>query len=296
MKKLLIIGGSQFIGKSFVNYFGLYKKFKDLKIIIISRSWKFKKKINNNLIVINKDFLHIKNLPECDYILYCLRSSSLKNDNIFFKNFVEKISRLNYRPKIIFTSSGVVYGLNNKKQKIDERQMINSHNINELENYKEKWYFQKSNLEKKFFELSKKNYKIIILRMFSFIGPSIVGQDYVPKIFLERIINQRKIVINGPINTFRSYLHEKDMVEWIIKIFKKFNKGFEIFNFGSEKAIRIYDLAIKMMGKNKKKNIILLNKSKRLDYYVPRTVKLKKQFDLKEKITLDKAIINLFKQ
>tara|TARA_A100001015_G_C15006832_1_gene721086 strand:+ start:1274 stop:2164 length:891 start_codon:yes stop_codon:yes gene_type:complete len=296
MKKLLIIGGSKFIGKSFIKYFDSYKKFKNLKVIIISRGCKFKKKINNNLIIINKDFLHVKNLPECDYILYCLRSRSLKNDNVLFKNFKEKISRLKYRPKIIFTSSGVVYGLNNKKQKIDERQMINSHNINKLENYKEKWYFQKSNLEKKFFELSQKNFKIIILRMFSFIGPSITSQNYVPKIFLERIINQKEIVINGPINTFRSYLDEKDMVEWIIKIFKKFNKKFDIFNFGSEKAIRIYDLAIKMIGKNKKKNILLLNKSKKLDYYVPRTLKLKKQFDLKEKITLDKAIINLFKQ
>ena len=37
MKTLLIIGGSKFIGKSFVNYFNQFNKFKKLKIKIISR-------------------------------------------------------------------------------------------------------------------------------------------------------------------------------------------------------------------------------------------------------------------
>lgn len=296
MKKLLIIGGSKFIGKSFIHYLNSYKKFKNVKVIIISRDKNCKKKSDKNLIVINKDFLSIKKLPECDYILYCLRSDTLKKDNILFKKFKLKVLKLINKPKIIFTSSGVIYGLNSKKKKIKENLRVNSQDLKKLKRYKRKWLLQKSNLEQKFFDLSKKDYKILILRMFSFIGPSITDQDYVPKIFLEKINKKQKITINGPLNTFRSYLYEKDMVEWIMKIFKKFNSKFNIFNFGSEKAIRIYDLAIKMTGKNKKNDIILLNKSKSLDYYVPSAKKLKKQFNLKEKISLNEAIVNLFKK
>lgn len=296
MKKLLILGGSKFIGKSFINYLDEFNKFKNLKLIVVSRNRNYKKKVNKNLIVINKDFLDIKKLPECDYILYCLRSNTLREDNFLFNNFKFKVFRLKNKPKIIFSSSGVIYGINNKKIKIKENSKINSQSIRKLEKYKQKWFLQKSNLEQKFQDLSKKDYKILILRMFSFIGPSITNQNYAPKIFLEKINKKQNIAIKGPLNTFRSYLYEKDMVEWIIKIFKKFNSNFDIFNFGSEKAVRIYDLAIKMEKINKKNNIILLNKSTSLDYYVPSISKLKKQFNLKEKITLDKAIMNLFKK
>ena len=94
-------------------------------------------------------------------------------------------------------------------------------------------------------------------------------------------------------NTYRSYLDEKDMVEWIIKIFKKNSNNFGIYNFGSEKAIRIYDLAMKMTNKKYRKKIVLLNKSNKIDYYVPSIIKLKKCFNLKEKINLNKSIFKL---
>ena len=148
------------------------------------------------------------------------------------------------------------------------------------------------NLEKKFYNLSILAYNVVILRMFTFIGPSILDQNYIPAVFKKKILNKNKIVIRGPLNTYRSYLDENDMVEWIIKIFKKNSKNFDIFNFGSDKAIKIYDLATKMTNKKK---IILLNKSNKLDYYVPSIVKLKKCFNLKEKVTLNNSISKLLK-
>ena len=39
----------------------------------------------------------------------------------------------------------------------------------------------------------------------------------------------------------------------------------------------------------------LLNKSNKIDYYVPSIVKLKKCFNLKEKINLNKSIFKLMK-
>jgi len=293
MKKLLIIGGSKFIGKSFIRYFNNNEN--NIYLTIISRKKIFLKKKNKFVKIIRKDFRNISSLPKCEYLLYTLRTETKKNDDILFKIFKEKLKKLKNKPRIIYTSSGVIYGLNNKKQKINELKNLNKNKFKNLKNYKKKWFNQKINLEKKFKELSKLAYNVTILRMFTFIGPSIIDQNYVPSIFKKKIINQKKINITGPMNTYRSYLDEKDMVEWIIKIFKKNSKNFDIFNFGSEKPIRIYDLALKMTKKENKKNIILLNKSSKIDYYVPTILKLKKRFKLKEKGNLSKSIYNLMR-
>ena len=118
-------------------------------------------------------------------------------------------------------------------------------------------------MERNFYLLSKKNYKILILRMFSFIGINLIPQDYAPSSFIKFGIKEKPIKINGPINTYRSYLHEKDLVEWIVKIFYKFSKNYEIYNFGSDIPITVHKLAKKIGKYFDQKNIILLNNSKR---------------------------------
>jgi len=293
-KKLLIIGGSKFIGKAFINYFNFQKKYKNLEIILILRNQINNHIHNKNIKIINQDFTKMKLLPKCDFILYCLRSNSVKNDNQLFELFKEKILQLKKKPKVIFTSSGVIYGLNNSKKKIKEKNKDVIYNSGELKKYKKNWFLQKVNLEKKFLNLSTKNFEIVVLRMFSFIGPSILGLNFAPSVFYEKIKDNKKISINGPINTYRSYLDEKDMVEWILKIFFNFKRKFEIYNFGSEKGIRIYDLATQMLDKKNSKKIVLINKSSKVDYYVPSITKLKKKFKLKEKITLKNSIKILF--
>ena len=290
MKKLLIIGASKFIGKSFIKYFD--KNRNKINLILISRKELFYKKKNKNIKIIKKDFKKIKKIPECDYLIYCLRTNTKKKDDELFKFFEKKLKKLKKKPKIIYTSSGVVYGLNNIKKKITELKRLKKNEFVGLKSYKKKWFNQKMNLEKKFYNLSILAYNVVILRMFTFIGPSILDQNYIPAVFKKKILNKNKIVIRGPLNTYRSYLDENDMVEWIIKIFKKNSKNFDIFNFGSDKAIKIYDLATKMTNKKK---IILLNKSNKLDYYVPSIVKLKKCFNLKEKVTLNNSISKLLK-
>jgi nucleoside-diphosphate-sugar epimerase len=296
MKNLLIIGGSKFIGKAFVDYFNLQNKLKNLTITIISKKNIYSSKKNKKIIIIKKNFKNIKELPNCDYILYCLRTESIKNDNKLFNLFEKKLQKLKKKPKIIFTSSGSVYGLNNKKKKIKESKIIKKLNIESMEKYKRKWCKQKTNMENKFYLLSKKNYKILILRMFSFIGLNLIPQDYAPSIFIKSCKKGKPIEINGPINTFRSYLHENDLVKWIIKIFYKFNKNYEIYNFGSDIPITVQKLAKKIGKYFYQKNIIILNNSKRIDYFVPSIDKLKKSFKLKINISLDKAILKTIKK
>ena len=58
--------------------------------------------------------------------------------------------------------------------------------------------------------------------------------------------------------------------------------------------LKIYDLAIKMYNRKNLKKIVLINKSSKIDYYVPSVKKLKDTFKIKEKMTLKKSINLLF--
>ena len=49
-----------------------------------------------------------------------------------------------------------------------------------------------------------------------------------------------------------------------------------------------------MLDKKNSKKIELINKSSKVDYYVPSITRLKKKFKLKEKVTLKKSIKILF--
>ena len=93
MKKLLILGGSGFVGSSIVNS-AINKKIlnnkikKINKIFILSRSKK-PKKINNKHIKITylrRDILDVKKLPTVDYIIYCLKTKILKLVMLIFLN------------------------------------------------------------------------------------------------------------------------------------------------------------------------------------------------------------------
>ncbi len=295
MKNLLIIGGSKFVGKSFINYFDHNNKYKNLKIIIISKKNIYIRK-KNKIKIIKKDFKKIKKLPVCDYILYCLRTDKQSKDVKLFELFEKKLLKLKKRPKIIFASSGVLYGENNSKKKISEKGLISLKKIRYFQNYKKKWFKQKLKMESLFFELSRKNFKILILRMFSFIGPSILDQNYVPSELIKKFTFNKKVILYGPLNTYRSYLYEKDFVEWIIKIFYKFKKQYDMYNFGSDKPITVYKLANKIGKYYNFKKVFLLNKSNKLDYYVPSINKLKKDFKVKINVPLNISIIKSIKK
>ena len=124
MKTLLIIGGGGFLGGSFFDYATNYtlNKWHITKIIFLSKKGKkFRKiKTKNKKIEFNyikKNIKKIKTLPECDYIIYAANSSNNKENVDGVNNFINIIKKRSKEIKILFTSSGAVYGKNNKINK-----------------------------------------------------------------------------------------------------------------------------------------------------------------------------------
>ena len=299
MKKLLILGGSGFIGSSIVDY-AIDKKLlnnKINKIYILSRNKK-SKKINNKYIKINylsNNILDVKKLPTVDYIIYCLKNENIKISNDYFSQFKKLIKQFKFKPKILFTSSGAVYGKNINKKKNLESEKISINSVKNLIGYKKKYAMEKIFLEKKFKELSLENYKISIARCFTFIGKNIIRYNYAISDLINDANNDRKIKLNSNINVFRSYMNSDDLCKWLIKILIKSNKKCPIYNVGSDKVINLKDLTKKIGAITNKKISIKLKESKKFDYYVPSINKARKKLNLKISISLNDSLNSIIK-
>lgn len=299
MKKLLILGGSGFIGNSLID-FGINKKLikDDIKqIYILSRSNKSDKKIYKHISInyISKNIMNTKKIPEVDYIIYCLKNINLKKSNDYFNQFLKLLKILKNKPKILFTSSGAVYGKNIKKQKHNEKKSIKIDSINQLTGYKKKYAKEKIFLEKKFQSLGVKNYKVSIARCYTFIGKNIINYNYAISDLINDALLRPTIKLNSTNNVYRSYMHSDDLSKWLIKILINSNKKCPIYNVGSDKVINLRTLTKKIAKSVKKKPILKRISSKKFDYYAPSVTKAKRELNLKISINLNDALNSTIK-
>jgi nucleoside-diphosphate-sugar epimerase len=137
LKKLLIIGGSGFVGSSIVDN-AIKKKLikkKINEIFVLSRSNKSKQKKYRHVKItyINNNILNVKKIPQIDYIIYCLKNTDIKISNNYFNKFLKLLKTLKNKPYILFTSSGAVYGKNTNKKKVSEKEKIDTKAINNFE-------------------------------------------------------------------------------------------------------------------------------------------------------------------
>ena len=289
LKKLTIIGGSGFFGKSFIDAFnfGLFKKIGIKKLVIISRNPNKLKKEKElgllNVKLIKGDTKFLKNLPESDFYIYAGEPSEIKkynnskmvkNYNLAIDNFFEKIIKKKKSIKILYISSGSLH-----KKKYNK----NYKNYNLVKKYSEKKFKQLSNL----------GYRSSIARCYTFIGKWIpLNQHYAIGNFISDGFEKSKINLLADKQTYRSYMYSEDLIRWLLKILIKTNKNFQIFNVGSDQKIGIVELAnrISMIFKKKvnQKNKINNNKT---DNYLPSLIETKKKLKVKINYDLNKALL-----
>jgi len=294
LKKLLIIGGSGFVGSSIVDNAvnkKLIKK-KINEIFVLSRSIKSKQKKYRHVKItyINNDILNVKKIPQIDYIIYCLKNTDIKISNNYFNKFLKLLKTLKNKPDILFTSSGAVYGKNTNKKKVSEKKKIDIKAINNFKGYKKKYAKEKLFLEKKFKDLSTKNYNVSIARCFTFIGKSIVRYNYAISDLINAANNKENITLNSKIDVFRSYMHSDDLSNWLITILNNSNTKCPIYNVGSDKVINLKNLTKKIGIMTNKRISIKIKKSNKFDYYIPSIFKAKKELNLKNSISLKDAL------
>ena len=318
-KSLLLLGGTGIFGEVFINAYvsGFLKKWKISKIIIASRNpYSIKKKFNKKKLygidLIKLDLFKNPSIPVCDYIIYMATSTKLnildrklkkyKKKNLdALKNFFKKINNKSYYDsKILYTSSGIIYGKNKKKVSISENNIKkikkNEYNANQqiyydIKKYSEKFILNQVNKNKKL--------KISIARCFAFIGPEIPLDSYfiIGNLFKSSLL-KRKISINKQksLNTYRTFMYTKDLVTSLMSILDVTSRKLKIVNVGSNEVISIYNLVKKFSKKYKFKIIFKQNNEKHnIDFYVPSTKKLEKILNFKKLTNLNSSINKTFK-
>ena len=293
----LIIGGTGFFGKSILDSFkrGLLKRFGVSKITILARNIDSFKKSNPELIDSGVDYLEgdiakMNHLPVFDMIIHAATSTNLKNytdqpatekDNLELgvTNFCKLISQSTMNPKIVYCSSGAVYGKQALHvEKMDEMCPFND----DFRGFSpEKLIYLKG---KRFAEVeitqlgSSQKKSVSIARCFAFSG-TYVPRDlhYAYGNFLGSAEKGEKIVVDAEGIVYRSFMEADDLVESLFEIALHSNPNCPIFNVGSDIQVSLYDLARNMADRyGVEYEFKNFDDSKIIDRYVPNVDQLKK--------------------
>ena len=304
--KILIIGGTGFIGKWFLLVLNELNKKENYKIsvfLLTRNEKKFRKKFPefakfDSISFIEGDLLNLK-IPykNFDYIIHAGSDLKVKNKNEenYFNELTigtKKIFDLpnkNKNAKILFISSGAVYGPVTNTKPIKESDIMSSKfSTNDI-----------YSLGKTFAEIYAQLYtqllgkKVIIARGFSFIGPfQQFDRGFAITDFIKMSVKNKNIFINNAENIYRSYLYIADLIVWLFIILINGKNG-QAYNVGSNKEISLKNLSKKIVKITKSRSKIILKNNNSLNkknFYVPNTDLARKKLNLKVWTNLDQSI------
>jgi len=296
-KTVLVTGGTGFFGIWFLTCLVRIKEKieNDLRIITISRSPENfalnvrDKKILTNIEILKGDIKEIEldNIKITHLVHMATTNASetfsgedqLAKIELLYggtKNILKQCGPT--LEKVLFTSSGVAYGINNKNR-ISESDFSGPNTIDTgsaLGIGKLTAEYLVSYFAKKY------GYKYSIARCFSFAGQFLpLELHYAFGNFINDFLNNNKIRVRGDGQDIRSYLYIGDAIAWLIKLLEDPNDS--IYNVGSEIEVKIEDLARKIASYKAGLEVVIEGDSKQDDNfnrpsYMPDTNKIKSNY------------------
>lgn len=308
MKTLLIIGGTGFFGKSILDFYqrGGLDRWEIGRVVAMSRNVH---KINSEapsllsprVELISADITTADELPAADYVIHAAASTDAKNYlnhpmqeriNIHLgaRNYCRLAKKFHANSKIIFTSSGAVYG-NQPESEGTLSETSYSNGIKNIQQEKYDYAHAKREAENSIRQLGIEGVSVSIARCFSFVGPWLPrNQHFAIGNFIEDGLKRRPISVKASHCVYRSYMYADDLVEWLMTIAENSNSECPTFNVGSDQAILVGDLA-KLIGMEFGQIVDVPDIiDPMIDRYVPSIQKIREQLDVQIKFDLISAI------
>lgn len=210
---------------------------------------------------------------------------------------VLELARNSEVKRLLFTSSGVVYG-NQICDGIQESSLtcvdaLKAESSLTLGKAVSEFLIKQAVEENKL--------EVVIARCFSFVGPGIpLNLHYAIGNFVKNVLEDTPLIIKGDGKVVRSYMHMGDLIWWLLKLILDGQSG-EAYNVGSDEPVSILELAerVKRITRSKQK-IIVEGVSKHSvgvpvrNVYVPSVEKMFTKFNLNIHKDLDSSIKEVF--
>ncbi len=308
MASLLIIGGSGFFGKSFLDAYkrGLLTSWNIDSVLIMARKADMLRRSNpelldDSVILINADITTCVELPTTDYVIHAAASTDAanylarpeiekRNIQAGTYNYCNLADKFHRKSRIVYCSSGAVYG-----QQPDDLEYMTEEfdcgEIGEMPSVKRDYAAAKRDAEKAIQILGSRGGLVSIARCFAFVGKYLPrGQHFAIGNFIQDGLRGKPINVKATSLVYRSYMYADDLVHWLMTICHSATPLCPIFNVGSDQAVTIGDLAILVAQRFS----VDINKAELIqkigDRYVPSIAKAKQELGLQLSVDLGGAI------
>jgi len=217
------------------------------------------------------------------------------------RNVLDFVLKHEQPPRLIFVSSGGVYGeMPESEDRFDE----NSTNaVSPMR--PDAAYAEAKRLSEVMTSIAATSFRItgIVTRLFAFAGPHLPrDRHFAIGNFVRDAVVKQRITVRSDGSAVRSYLDEKDMAEWLLAILNHGEPGFP-YHVGSERPISIRDLAFLVARRYEAIagagcEVEILGQRSPLDgvsRYVPSTKKTRERLSVEETVSLEESIDSMIR-
>ncbi len=261
-RRLMVIGGSGFFGKSFLDAYqrGRLAPWQVDEVIIVARRATDLKTTHPHLLsasvrLVNADVGHCTELPQADYVIHAASSTDAQRyithadeerANILrsIDNFCHVAARDLRGARILYTSSGAVYGA----QPADIARVQEHYrpgDVADMEAYKRDYAEAKRMAEQRIAQFGQAfGVGVTVARCFAFMGHYLPrDQHFAIGNFMADGLAGRPVVVKATSPVYRSYMHADDLVDWLMAMVADAQPHCPIYNVGSDEAVLMGDLA-----------------------------------------------------